>query len=108
MVLGFKPPFVWHFFCKKTRQHGTHFRKHDLNTESDRNGPHGLYGLKKGDVKMISGISSGGYMDMSQMSNMRGQMKNPFDDVDADGNGSLDKSEISSLAEKMSTDFHGQ
>ena len=57
---------------------------------------------------MISGISSGGYMDMSQMSNMRGQMKNPFDDVDADGNGSLDKSEISSLAEKMSTDFHGQ
>lgn len=51
---------------------------------------------------MISGVSSGGYMDMNQMSRMRGQMKNPFDKMDADGNGSLDKSEISSLAEKMS------
>ena len=51
---------------------------------------------------MISGISSNGYMDMSQMSSMRSQMKNPFDEMDTDGNGSLNKSEISSLAEKMS------
>ena len=89
-------------FLQKRRQNGTYFRNHDRTTESDRNGPHGPYGLKKGEAKMISGISSSGNMDMSQMSNMRGQMKNPFDKMDTDGNGVLNKSEISSLAEKMS------
>ena len=49
---------------------------------------------------MISGIGS--FSDYSQMSSMRSRMENPFEKLDSNGDGSLDKTEISSMAEKLS------
>ena len=49
---------------------------------------------------MISGIGS--FLDYSQMSSMRSRMENPFEKLDSNGDGSLDKTEISSMAEKLS------
>ncbi|MBI4775513.1 MAG: EF-hand domain-containing protein [Deltaproteobacteria bacterium] len=48
---------------------------------------------------MISGIE--GLSDYSQMSLMRSRTRNPFEKLDSDGDGSLDKVEISSMAEKL-------
>jgi len=49
---------------------------------------------------MISGIGSS--MDLSQMASMRSQMGNPFEKVDSNGDGSLDKNEIVTMTEKIS------
>ena len=49
---------------------------------------------------MISGI--GGFMDPSQMTSMRSQMGNPFEKMDSNGDGSLDETEIGSMAGKIS------
>jgi len=49
---------------------------------------------------MIDGIG-GGYMDPSQMAAMRGQMGNPFEKIDSNGDGSIDKTELSSFDEMV-------
>lgn len=49
---------------------------------------------------MISEI--GGFMGLSQMASMRSHMGNPFEKVDANGDGSLDETEISTMADKVS------
>jgi len=41
-------------------------------------------------------------MDLTRMTAMRGQMGNPFEQLDSNGDGSLDKTELSSLADKIS------
>ena len=52
---------------------------------------------------MISGIGGGGYsMYTTYMGAMRGRMENPFGKIDTNGDGSLDKTEISSFADKIS------
>ncbi|MDQ1318485.1 MAG: hypothetical protein QG588_2147 [Candidatus Poribacteria bacterium] len=56
---------------------------------------------------MINGVSSGGGFASAQMTAMRGQRENPFKKMDANGDGSLDKTEISALADKIS-EFTGQ
>lgn len=50
---------------------------------------------------MINRIG-GGYMDPAQMAAMRGQMGNPFDKIDSNGDGSIDKTEFSSFADEIS------
>lgn len=49
---------------------------------------------------MISGV--GGSMDFSRMAAMRGQMGNPFEKMDSNGDGLLDEAELGSMAEKIS------
>ncbi len=52
---------------------------------------------------MISGIGGGStFMDFSQVAAMRGQMGNPFKEIDSNGDGSLDSTEIASFADKIS------
>jgi Ca2+-binding EF-hand superfamily protein len=51
---------------------------------------------------MISGIGGGGFMYPTQMAAMRAQMGNPFDELDSNGDGSLDETELGSFAEKVS------
>ena len=50
---------------------------------------------------MINGIG-GGCMASLQMSAMQGQMANPFDKVDSNGDGAIDKTEFSAFAVEMS------
>lgn len=47
---------------------------------------------------MINGVG-GGYMDPTQMTAMRGKMGNPFDKIDSNGDGSIDKTELCSFDE---------
>ena len=49
---------------------------------------------------MISGISSS--MDLSQMISTRSQRGNPFEKLDSNGDGSLDKRELLSMVEEIS------
>jgi Ca2+-binding EF-hand superfamily protein len=51
---------------------------------------------------MISGIGGGSYMYSTQMAAMRKPMGNPFEENDSNGDGSLDKVEITSFADKIS------
>jgi Ca2+-binding EF-hand superfamily protein len=49
---------------------------------------------------MISGIGASG--DFSLIASMRGQMVNPFEELDANGDGFLDETEIGTMADKFS------
>lgn len=49
---------------------------------------------------MISGIS--GSMNFPQMPGMNGQMGNPFERIDSNGDGSLDATEVASMADRLS------
>lgn len=49
---------------------------------------------------MISGIS--GSTGLAQMSSLRSQMENPFEKMDANGDGALDETELVSMAAKLS------
>lgn len=51
---------------------------------------------------MISGISGGSYMYPTQMITMQRQMEDPFEKHDSNGDGLLDETELSSMAEKIS------
>jgi Ca2+-binding EF-hand superfamily protein len=51
---------------------------------------------------MVSGIGGGGFMYPTQMVAMRGQMGNPFEEIDSNGDGSLDKTELGSFADRIS------
>jgi Ca2+-binding EF-hand superfamily protein len=51
---------------------------------------------------MINGIDGAGFMDFTRMTEMRGEVGNPFEKIDSNGDGELDKVELSSLAKKIS------